>query len=84
MSKFFQLVLLLLSATLYYYFCTNPQSVCSFFYITYIEFHLGNFIKINNEKCKDFDRATLDHLKEIFREASAHELYFWEMAGGAD
>ena len=30
------------------------------------------------------DRATLDHLKEIFREASAHELYFWQMAGGAE
>ena len=39
---------------------------------------------VTNEKCKDFDRATLDHLKEIFREASAHELYFWQMAGGAE
>ena len=39
---------------------------------------------VTNEKCKAFDDATLAHLKNIFREASAHELWFWQMAGGAD
>lgn len=34
--------------------------------------------------CKDLDAARKEKLKEIFKEASAHELYFWEMAGGKE
>lgn len=40
--------------------------------------------EVTNEKCKDFTPEEKEHLKAIFREASAHELYFWQMAGGAE
>ncbi len=36
------------------------------------------------EICKDLDAARREKLKAIFKEASAHELYFWEMAGGKE
>ncbi|MEE3374920.1 MAG: transcriptional regulator [Acutalibacteraceae bacterium] len=49
-------------------------------YAWYCDYWYG----VTNEKCKAFDDATLAHLKNIFREASAHELWFWQMAGGAD
>ncbi|MBC8536802.1 hypothetical protein [Feifania hominis] len=35
-----------------------------------------------NEVCADLDEARRQRLTELFRTASAHELYFWEMAGG--
>lgn len=35
-----------------------------------------------NEVCSDLDEARRQRLTELFRTASAHELYFWEMAGG--
>ena len=39
---------------------------------------------IGSEKCADFTDEEKAHLKAIYREASQHELWFWEMAGGAD
>lgn len=35
-----------------------------------------------NEVCAGVDSAKKKKLIEIFRQASAHELYFWQMAGG--
>lgn len=35
-----------------------------------------------NEVCKDADGEKKKRLSKIFEQASAHELYFWQMAGG--
>ena len=39
---------------------------------------------ITNEKCAGLDDETRTHLKDIFRKASQHELWFWQMAGGEE
>ena len=35
-----------------------------------------------NEVCEGLDEARKEELNELFKMASRHELYFWEMAGG--
>lgn len=35
-----------------------------------------------NRVCEGLDRDRKERLSEIFKQASRHELYFWEMAGG--
>lgn len=49
-------------------------------YAWYCDYWYG----IVNEKCADFSDEEKAHLKAIYREASQHELWFWQMAGGAD
>ena len=49
-------------------------------YAWYCDYWYG----VVNDKCADFSDEEKAHLKAIYREASQHELWFWEMAGGAD
>ena len=49
-------------------------------YAWYCDYWYG----VVNDKCADFSDEEKAHLKAIYREASRHELRFWQMAGGAD